>query len=366
MSSSYIFPSVYKKDTKGKIREWTLWVEHDDEDSTIHTKAGIYLKDSSYVNHEKLIAASKHKDARTRAVDLAKGKFSRKMESGYCKTVEEAEDWVPSRPMLSKTTYLDELETLDYPVICQPKIDGVRCIFKGDKEPGRGRLQSRLDKPFMHIPHIEDWLTGEYGVYLDGEIYHHGTRLQDIVHHLKNPRVYSGKLDLTYVLFDMPDRLGTPYIKRLGNLLDWYGKMHSDVKEQIKVLSFSICGSPDEVKAYYTTCLDEGYEGIMVKSMDSQYQWDSRTGDSLKLKPVLSSEFKIVDTTHEDFKIIFICSLDDGTLFEVVPAWNHSGRRESWRHRGDYEDKMLTVEYRNLTKSGIPFHAVGVAVRSYE
>lgn len=364
-----LHPTLFKMDSKGKIRQWEIWLTHDDSVgmTTMFTRSGI-LDSPNQVTSSKDILPSKVKSHATRARDLANGKHKRKREAGYCDTVAGAEAFILTRPMLSKTLKVQDLGGVRYPVILQPKLDGVRAILKGDSTEAIGRLQSRKDKPFFRVPHIERHLK-DHEVFLDGEIYRHGMKLQDIVHFLKTSEAETpGKLGLTYVLFDMPTLDGAPYSERLSRLLDWYEGLSGEAKESIKILSFIIAKDQVEAAEYLVTCISLGYEGMMVKEIAAPYHWDKRTAASLKVKPVYDAEFLIVRVGCDaDGCIMFVCKTEDGKEFEVAPAWAKNFRRNEWNdNRESYRGKLLTVEYRSLTASGIPFHAIGKTVRDYE
>jgi DNA ligase-1 len=48
-----------------------------------------------------------------------------------------------------------------------------------------------------------------------------------------------------------------------------------------------------ELRQFYNECLTEGYEGVMLKRLDTPYQW-KRTDAILKMKPVATEEAVIV------------------------------------------------------------------------
>jgi DNA ligase-1 len=49
-----------------------------------------------------------------------------------------------------------------------------------------------------------------------------------------------------------------------------------------------------ELKVYFAKCMNDGYEGVMIKRMDTTYEWD-RSKNILKLKPVVTYEGVITD-----------------------------------------------------------------------
>lgn len=63
-----------------------------------------------------------------------------------------------------------------------------------------------------------------------------------------------------------------------------------DEKERIIVAAKSIVtDSVDDAQAFYQKSLDDGNEGVMLKSLDAKYQPGSRVGHMIKLKPVMDT-----------------------------------------------------------------------------
>lgn len=56
---------------------------------------------------------------------------------------------------------------------------------------------------------------------------------------------------------------------------------------------WAIVNSVEEAEAFYSECLEEGYEGVMIKAHDGLYEWD-RSNNWTKWKPVDTFDGKIV------------------------------------------------------------------------
>lgn len=366
-----IYKTLYKRDSKGKLRVWYLVVEGDNKEVEIRITSGIYQTPSSIIKNSKQVLPSKVKNAYDRAIGLADGKHKRKIESGYCKTIEEANSWTPTRPALAKTLYLDDIEKTfkesDYPLLVDPKLNGVRAMW----EKNASFLQSRYGKNFKRIAGIHHSLV-DCPYALDGEIYSHGMMLQDIVHTIKTKDIPNDKDLLKYHVFDMPDRDGTSYKERKLKLLEWYEGQSDSLKEIIKIVSFKLADNPEDIRNYFIECVDLGYEGIMVKTLESEYQWDKRTPHTYKIKPVDDDEFRIVDVVSEEVSgvgscIIFVCKTEEGKRFAVVPKWSKAQRQSAWYdNRNGNIGKLLSVEYRGESRDRIPLHPIGIAIRDYE
>jgi hypothetical protein len=90
----------------------------------------------------------------------------------------------------------------------------------------------------------------------------------------------------------------------------------------------------------------------------------------VKFKDRESSEFlitNIIDSDKNPGIPIFVCKNDiNDENFEVVIEGTLDERRQYFTNREQHIGKYITVEYYERTKKGVPFHAIGVAVRDYE
>src|SRR2546421_11927612 len=102
------------------------------------------------------------------------------------------------RPMLACSISENELDSLTYPVACQSKLDGIRCILLN------GRAVTRTLKPIPN-KHIRDYLEQWSFLYrnfqvIDGEITSNGTfqeTTSTVMTHDKKTE------DWTYTIFDL-------------------------------------------------------------------------------------------------------------------------------------------------------------------
>jgi ATP-dependent DNA ligase len=126
----------------------------------------------------------------------------------------------------------------------------------------------------------------------------------------------------------------------------------------------------EQAGSFFDQCVADGYEGMMLKDPDDSYHWDKRVIGSTKVKPVFSDEFTILrananNSTGQDL-IEFVCLTSDSKEFKVVPAWPKNMRNICCTYLDRYQGEALTIEYRGLSKAGIPLHPVGITVRDYE
>lgn len=103
-------------------------------------------------------------------------------------------------PMLAKA-WKDGVKHLVYPAYIQPKLDGVRCIVYLKSKDGGAKnvvVYSRQHKIFPAMNYLQEALypylndlydqENKQSIYLDGELYVHGKRLQDISGECRNEK----------------------------------------------------------------------------------------------------------------------------------------------------------------------------------
>jgi hypothetical protein len=114
------------------------------------------------------------------------------------------------------------------------------------------------------------------------------------------------------------------------------------------------------------------YEGTMIRSTFGLYV-PKRTIDLLKWKPLKDAEFEIINVIEAKGKDagtpIFVCWSGDnrnGASFRARPMGTMVQRRKMWCDRKRLIGKMLTVEYQNLTRYGVPRFPRAKVLRDYE
>ena len=206
--------------------------------------------------------------------------------------------------------------------------------------------------------------------YIDGEFFKQKVNLQDIVSMVRN-----GSPELEIHIYDTFDKEGTisslPYQKRYDILT----KLFSTINPKFLFLVENLyVKSESEFLLLFDKIVNkENFEGIIMRNITEKYYLsvnNYRSAKALfKIKPVYSEEFEIVDIDFaqkgkQKDAIIFICKTKQDLTFKAVPKLTIEERKSK-----DFKDligKMLTVEYDELSNSGIPLHARAVIVRDYE
>jgi DNA ligase-1 len=177
-------------------------------------------------------------------------------------------------------------------MLCTPKLDGIRAIKQG-------RLLSRkfIEIPNEQIQQKYSWLPNG----LDGELIliennwagSGFNKTQSIVMR-EEPILDSEMYKVYYFIFDyvMGD-LKKPYIERMADLADLQ-RCCSSVG--IRYLLPKKIDNLDELIAYEQKCVDDGYEGVILRSPNSPYKLGRSTFREqylMKLKRFEDSEAKI-------------------------------------------------------------------------
>lgn len=279
---------------------------------------------------------------------------------------------------------------VDFPAAAQPKLDGMRMMFDGEK--GWTRKLKVLDAEI--ITHMIDpgyfKRVIEYdNVILDGELIlptQHYT-FQETISAAKAAKESSTQLQ--FWMFDayFPDEPHLPYEERSKRLKDihhslggryWMDNLNYDANgdDRFSLYAFKLVetrtvSSHEEVMQAHAEFVGEGHEGTMIRTLSSTYKDSTtRSSDLLKLKGFFDDEFTITGFRDGDGKhagaVVFICETDDGQEFEVTPKGDYNRRRKMYENGSTYIGKPLTVRYQGLTDDGKPRFPVGVEVRDYE
>jgi ATP-dependent DNA ligase len=321
-------------------------------------------------------------------------------------------------PMLARK-FDEEAKHVEWPAIGQPKLDGVRCQAFLNVNPHRVArhlityknvmLYTRQRKEFQGFEHIrrlllepliEMYSEDNYSLYLDGEFYKHGESLQDISGQVRNVKKNSkvNRESVQYNIYDCfyPNALVSPFSERTEILEDFFSVFDSsDVdwdgfdadpvpKGMIKRVPCVEIKNEKEMRAQYKKWLKEKYEGLMYRNPASPYlAHPTKTGTFLrshgllKLKMRYSDEFELVGFTEgtkgrDVGAIMWICQTSGEKKFHATPKNMTLPERYALFKKipeqfdDTYKGRLMTIEYEDLSKDGIPLRAKAVGIRDYE
>lgn len=273
------------------------------------------------------------------------------------------------KPMLAISFCEDKI---NFPCICQPKYDGVRClVFVGDDN--KINIVSRKGKPYV-IPHLLNWAECHRDLLpLDGELYNHKElTFQEIISAVKKLSPITDQI--RYVVYDKPVT-GVPNKQRWSELKK---SLRSINGAPVYLSTSAVCYNMLEVEEYHDKCAAEGYEGVIIRNYDGLYEFGFRSSNLIKRKEFTTEEFKIADVVEASGRdsgtaifVLYLPGREDEELtyensFRAKPQGSRELRTEYFREKENLIGKMVTIQYQGLSDSGVPRFPVGLTIRDYE
>lgn len=271
--------------------------------------------------------------------------------------------------MLAYPTEEGRIIRLGKEFFAQPKYNGERCRVEWFH--GEPVLLSSYGNQFKFLEHIEACLRkvrrGWGEIPFDGEIYRHGWNFSKI--HSVASRKENRHADcegLQFHIFDIQDSL-EPQWKRIHRLQEILEDPYPALRQVDTVLT-----DRDGWTELAVDFVDDGYEGIILRSCQSYYR-PKRDVGLLKFKPTEIDEYLIVDTIEAIDKHgqpkntlgAFVVIADDLNKFKVgAGKLTHDLRDKIWEQREKIKGQILVVKHEKLkTVNNIPVAAVAVKVK---
>jgi len=189
--------------------------------------------------------------------------------------------------------------------IAEPKIDGIRAtvIKKGGKVTIKSRYGSDITKEF---PELEAAAKKQIkgNAQIDGEITLPGKRFGDLISKLKSIRK-NKRAKVRYHAFDILYKNG--HSLKQEALIDRKARLKATIADGsvIKPIKFKKNPTKDDFKH----AIKEGYEGLVLKRMDSKYRPGKRMLDWVKVRKSQNIDAKVVGIKKtkrgkDSFKIV--------------------------------------------------------------
>ena len=295
----YIHPTIFKTDSKGKIRVWSM----ERDENRYRTISGI--KDGACVATGWTVCAGKNigrvneTTPDSQAIAEVEASYKKKLEGEYVVSLDTLGDVDLFKPMLAQdfAKLKTEIWGGDGMIFTQPKLDGIRCIARASG------LWSRKGKKITACDHIFQqlkWIFAKHpDLVLDGELYNHDLKddFNEITSMVRKQTVELHEQEQIermvqyhiYDLFDpaVPDQT---YLLRHAQLAAVLKLAQEPTPNLFKVKTLR-ADKLDQLDRYYALFLEEGYEGQMIRLNDA-YQ-NTRSWSLMKRKEFLDAEFKI-------------------------------------------------------------------------
>ena len=268
----------------------------------------------------------------------------------------------------------------------QYKINGLRCFISavrnnGDMfKPISLKFQSREGTYWNSLSNLEDCLLAyipskflekmiEEHYILDGELYLPGKSVNEINHFVKDPTCFENKL-IQYWCYDVAIEDMNQY-NRIVTLRDnfelFFTRFNTkeahlaNINRLVMLETEPILNGEDATK-YRDEFIDLGFEGLILRNPDAEYQFGKRNQSMIKYKRATDGKFVIVDIVPEGYKRpdipLLICKNDiNDKVFEVHLSSSLDFQRNVLKNKHKYIGKTLFITYGE--RSGVhnlPFH----------
>jgi ATP-dependent DNA ligase len=135
-----------------------------------------------------------------------------------------------------------------------------------------------------------------------------------------------------------------------------------------------VVNSVEEIEEYLDSAIEQGYEGVVMRSKKMIYEPNKKSLKMRKYKLDQDEEYVIhgvkLDEGVKKEHFRWECHVEDeeGTItkFYVKMKTNESLREEMIDNYENYIGKLLTVKFQEKSNKGVPRFPRGIAIRDYE
>jgi DNA ligase-1 len=271
------------------------------------------------------------------------------------------------KPMLA-FKYAINQKHLTWPAFTQPKLDGVRAVYRDGAFYSRD-LERWNENVVAHLLAAVEDIPKE--VVLDGEFYVHGWKLQEINSAIsvvrKEPS--SQTFSVEYHVFDclLKDFPTMPFVQRHQIMLDTL----EGIGRKVKPVSTYHVEDNLEFEKKYRDFRNAGFEGSMWRKSDAPYGLEQNCGNKenrwkvlLKRKEWLDAWFPCVGSESGKGKFetstgALTCLTSDGKPFTVGSGLSDAEREQYRIHF----PKLVHVQFETYSIDGIPLKPVFIEAK---
>lgn len=287
------------------------------------------------------------------------------------------------KPMLAAPVDdVSQLEGLPFPLVCSPKVDGIRCLTLDIADGENQCVPSTRNLLRVKNEHVYSLIAKHCPPGLDGEITFGDTALTKFNRTASEIGRHWGKPTFTYWVFDysklkwrdprMAKGDMTSYERRLADMMT----VVNNLPEFVKRLPYSECFDIAAVQLYHDFCVDQGYEGICIRTRHSPYKFGRSTmreGWLIKMKTFVDAEAVILDmtekihntnphmanhTTHKRrhswkegmvgvgmMGSLMVRDCESNVEFEVGSGFDDATRDEMWANKDQYVGRKIKYKH---------------------
>lgn len=344
--------TLYAIDNKNQIRVWSV----EEISNGIIMLHGV-IDGAMQEKQENIFEGLATRTVEEQIHSRAESRIKKKIDAGYCRTLEEAQN----KPRTNSLGFKKPMLAAKFVNCKKIDYDNLYYQFKynGNRMPtankdGFNIPYTRGGMAIETIPEIVEQMCIPENCTVDGEIYHHGTSLQTINSWVKR-RQENTQL-LKYHVYDI--MLDKPYSERLEILknIDF-----GDRAELVPTHKFDPLGDKT-IKDLLDEARKLGYEGLILRQDGFGYEDGKRSKSLIKVKHFDDDEFLITGThLSKDGLPMLDLITEEGLKFKVTMPGSMSQKHKTFQ-RKDLVDMWCHAEYAEITDAGKPFHVTALHI----
>ena len=290
------------------------------------------------------------------------------------------------KPMLAKQEKdVKNRKIFDKDWYISRKVNGVRCLIYYDGKQVRtsSRGATNYDLAIFHIinhPLVEKFFENHPSAILDGEVFKMGLSLNQISGICRSQKTVDDGKDLQFYWYDIVD-LEQPFSERWKTMNEWKQELQlsefdpyksfSDSELHMQFLPQQLVSGFDNMKKLHDQWVSEGWEGAVIRDINSVYKPGSRGNDWIKIKEYFETEYPIVGLAEglREEDMCFILETPSSQRFNCKPMGDREQKQWYREHIDELIGKNLTIKYFEMSGvegSDVPQQPVGICIRDYE
>lgn len=251
--------------------------------------------------------------------------------------------------------------TIDWSsVLIEPKMDGIRACFKD------GKFISYNGKPLYNVDSIVEELQSlrvlKKGDFFDGELWSQSGGWEKTISIVKASKTKKYIGDVRFYVFDyvLHDQANL-VLQQRREMLDEIWTRYKFSLDHAVGTCYEFVESKKEFLTCYRNYVDMGFEGAMIKELDSPYQWMKRHKSWLRHKPTTTEDVTVIGVKQGAGKYAqtlgsLVCVDQHGKQI-CVSVGSDAERDDLWKRRKQLKGCVIEVKFFKRTANGTMYSA---------
>jgi hypothetical protein len=352
--------TLYKKDSKSNIREWSIWSEN----NIIFMEYGS-LGGELILNSEAVDEGLQSRTLSQQINSRINSRINKQKDKGYVEEIDKAKENKMVNglgyPLPAKCTAYNGSNGIfkaEGLTAIQHKLNGHHANITNDN--GKLVMYSNGGKIIESFPEVLEGLEIPIGSTIEGELYHHGTVLQTISSWVR--RRQEQTLLLKYCIYDINHP--TDYNLRY----DFLKKLK--INNYCEILETDFFNGEIDLEPLLKKSVELGFEGKILRLSGFGHESGKRGKGLIKVKPRhfkkfrVDDEFLVVDIKLSKKGICVLhCVTDLGKSFKVTCHGSADYKSQVYEEKELHIGKHVRAEFESYTKSKTPFQPIALEWR---